>query len=208
MTHSCFKSYLSNRSPYTEINQETHGNNLISCHRSSPKGINQGVPQGSVLGPLLFLLYVNDLPLQIKGANLIMFADDINVLVTDSDVNNLHKKLHQATSGLEAWFHRNNLIANIEKTGMMSFHSRQVKSPEKPQVSINGTNITYISYTKFIGIYLTETLNWNTHIEVLATMLSKVVFMLKSTKDILTPKMILNIYFSKFHSLMRLGLLF
>ena len=91
---------------------------------------------------------------------------------------------------------------------MMSFHSRQVKSPEKPQVSINGANITYISYTKFLGINLTETLNWNTHVEVLATKLSKVFFVLKSTKEILTPKMILNIYFSKFQSLMRLGLLF
>jgi hypothetical protein len=97
--------------------------------------------------------------------------------------------------GLETWFCRNTLIANIEKTGVMSFHNRQAKFPAKPQVSINGTNITYISQTKFLGIYLTETLDWNTHVEVLATKLSKVIFIIKSTKEILTSKMTLKYLF-------------
>jgi hypothetical protein len=90
----------------------------------------------------------------------------------------------------------------------MSFHNRQAKFPAKPQVSINGTNITYISQTKFLGIHLTETLDWNTHLEVLATKLSKVIFIIKSTKEILTSKKILNISFAKFQSLMSSGLLF
>lgn len=91
---------------------------------------------------------------------------------------------------------------------MISFHNRQAKSPIKPRVRINRTNLTCISQTKFLGIYITETLDWNTHINLLTTKLSKVVFAIKSTKGILTSQMVLNNYFAKFQSLMRFGLLF
>ena len=66
---------------------------MVLRYTSSCMEIKQGVPQGSVLGPLLFLLYINNLPLNIHGANLVMFADDIKVLITDSDVCALKKKI-------------------------------------------------------------------------------------------------------------------
>jgi sarcosine oxidase/L-pipecolate oxidase len=81
ITYFWFKSYLTNKSQCIEINKSNSSNVIISRYRSTCREIKQGVPQGSVLGPLLFLLYVNDLPLNIHGANLVMFANDINVLV-------------------------------------------------------------------------------------------------------------------------------
>jgi len=96
------------------------------------------VPYGSVIGPLLFLLYINYLSLNIHGAYLVMFADDNNVLITDTDVGALQNKVDQVIIDLETWFQRNNLIINVGKTVVMLFHSRQKKKcPKRPQVILS-----------------------------------------------------------------------
>jgi hypothetical protein len=78
----------------------------------------------------MYVLYINDLPLNIHGTNSVMFADDI-VLITDSDVCPLQRKIDRVMAELEIWFNRNDLIINIGRTGVMSFHSRQPKFPVK-----------------------------------------------------------------------------
>jgi hypothetical protein len=84
VANSRFKSYLTNRRQTIEINQSDSSNVIVNRYRSYFIENKQGVPVGSVLGPLLFLLYINYLPLNIRGAHLVMFSD--NVLITDNDV--------------------------------------------------------------------------------------------------------------------------
>jgi hypothetical protein len=94
------------------------------------------------------LLYINDLPLNIHGANLVIFADYINVLITDSNVGSLQNKIGRVTPELETWFNRNNLIINAGKTGVMSFHNRQTNFLVKPQVTFNKINLDYTAEMK------------------------------------------------------------
>jgi len=188
--NSWFMSYLTNRRQFIEINQSDSSSVKVNRYRSSSLAIKQGVPQGLVFGPLLFLLYTNDLPLTIHGANLVMFSYDINVLITDSDVGSLQNKIDRVTAELEIWFKRNDLIINAGKTGVMSFHNRQMNFLVKPQVTFNKKNLDYKAETKFLGIHVSETLKWNSHVQSLASKLSKVSYMIKYLKEILSPNMI------------------
>jgi len=149
-TNSWFRSYLTNRRQFIEINKSDSSNVMVNRYRSSSMEIKQGVPQGLVLGPLLFLLYINDLPLNIHGANLVMFADDNNVLMMDSDVGALQNKINRVTAELEIWFNRNDLVINASKTGVMSFYNRQTSFLVKPQVTFNKKNLDYITELKFL----------------------------------------------------------
>ena len=198
---------MTNRRQFVEVNQSDSSSVKVNRYRSSSTEIKR-VPQGSVLGLLLFSLYINDLPLNIHGANLVMFADDINVLITDSDVGLLQNEIDRVITALETWFNRNNLVINAGKTKVMLFHNRQTNFLVKPQVTFNKMNLDYTAEMKFLGIHIMETLKWNCHIQSLASKLSKVSFMIKSLKEILSPNMIHNIYFTKFQSLLWFDILF
>jgi hypothetical protein len=97
-----------------------------------------------------------------------MYADDISVLIMDNDIDVLQKKIEKVIEDLVWWFNRNGLIINVNKTGIMSFHNRQVKVRIKPQATLNGLPLEYVTDIKFLGIHITGTLNWNIHLQSVA----------------------------------------
>jgi hypothetical protein len=119
---------------------------------------NQCVPQGSVLGPLFYLPYKNDLPVNIHDANLVMFADDIKMLISDSGERLLQTKIDRVVAELETWFNRNDLVINTGKTGVKLFHKRQTHVSVKPLVTFSNMNVDYTAEIKFLGIQITDTL--------------------------------------------------
>jgi hypothetical protein len=128
------KSYLTNRTQFVEISNTDGSNCTLSKFQSSPRVTAHEVPHGSILGPFLFLVYINDLPMNIQDAKPVIYADDANILVTDNDKENLQAKLSSVMKQLEAWFFNNNLIVNTTKTVAKSFHLCQSKPPYKPNI--------------------------------------------------------------------------
>ena len=151
-----FKNYLQDRKQYTIVND--------SC--SSALSIDYGVPQGSVLGPILFLLYINDIGNSTSITTPRLFADDTNIFIAHKDLNILQNKCMQALSELHSWIKANKLSLNIEKTNYSIFapkSKQQLTSCFK--LDIDGIVIDRTSCAKYLGVYIDETLNWKEHIK-------------------------------------------
>jgi len=118
-----FESYLSHQKQCMEINSMRKGIYVLTTRE-----IDHGVTQGSILGAVLFSLYINDIPLNIMRYKIVLFADDTNILVSDENIFNLQYKLNNIMTELQTWFTLNSLVVNVEKTSAMSFHTMKNKS--------------------------------------------------------------------------------
>ena len=125
-----FKSYLCNRKQYVYLNGES----------SSLKSLTCGVPQGSVLGPLLFLLYINDLPNISNQLNFYLFADDTNLYFENTSLKTLEKIVNRELKKLYNWLSINRLSLNVSKTNYVIFHPFNKKVPQKITLKINKKN--------------------------------------------------------------------
>lgn len=201
-----FKSYLENRQQYTVVPSQTYRQNgiLVSTSSSQLKEIKRGVPQGSILGPLLFLLYINDLPNNNLMADFILYADDTNLLLSDKQAHNLETKFDNIMQYTNEWFKQNQLILNSEKTYYMSF---------KPNRSHNSTftsgnhKIKEAIEVKFLGITITPELSWKRHIEQIANKIRPGIAMLYKIRKLVDTSTLLHIYYSLIQSHLSYGIL-
>jgi hypothetical protein len=137
---------------------------------------NKCVPLGSVLGPLLFKVYINDFPSIIgKISHTIPFADDTNILVSSNDHTELNTKLNKVFCCISEWFQNNQLVLNLNKTQLIKFISS--KSSTYPlHVSYSNQALTVAENITFLGMYLDCHLTWNLHLDNLIKKLSSVFF--------------------------------
>ena len=106
------------------------------------------------MGPVLFLLYINDLTTNILEAETVLFADDTNILIQAEDGKVLEQKIDSTMEVLDNWFDTNGLVINTEKSIALSFHTWQNKTPIKPQIIFNNRDVNYSSETKKNGVSL------------------------------------------------------
>jgi hypothetical protein len=175
---------------------------------STLKETKGGVPRGSVLSPVLFLLYINDLPINIQGGRTTLFADDTNIKIEATNANILKKKIKEVMEQLSNWFHLNKLIINTDKTTAIAFHSWQNKNNLKPKIVFQDMDIKYKNDTKYLGLYLTEDVKWDVHIKHVSDILNKSYYVIQSLKTVISISTLRRIYFANFHSHLRYGILF
>ena len=176
------KSYVENRVQIVKIDNKI----------SDPKNINIGVPQGSVLGPLLFIIYVNDLPRITDIANFYLFADDTAVLIQGDDVQDLQNKVDIIIPKITRWFLCNRLSLNATKT----FYQLYSIYPNNfdVQVMINGIKIKRSNSVKYLGVNIDENLKFETHINNLGAKISRNIGIMSRVRHFLSCRELLILY--------------
>ena len=179
--NNLFRSYLSNRFQFVDLNGS----------KSSLKKIYTGVPQGSILGPLLFLIYINDLPSVSDLLNMLMYADDTTLYcnITEVDELTINNELQKITD----WLSSNKLSLNIKKTKCMVFHSNR-KTVNYPNFKINDIEIERVAQFNFLGLIISSNLKWQSHIDHISIKISSVIGIMYRMKDIYPQEILQMIY--------------
>ena len=192
-----FLSYLTNRQQRVKFNGI----------KSSFKNITCGVPQGSILGPLLFLIYINDMKNSTKNSILHHFADDTNLLCSDTDEKILRKKLNEDLRLIYNWLCANRLSLNVDKTEFVVFRPPRSDSTNRFTLKLNGTTLYESPKIKYLGLILDKKLSWKHHIFELRKKLSRAVGILYKMRALNTPQNVLmSLYYSLFHSHLSYGI--
>jgi hypothetical protein len=180
-----FKSYLCNRTQCVALNGVT----------SSFKNITYGVPQGSILGPLLFILYVNDIVNCSDLLRFILFADDTNLFFSCIDIKELFATVNMELAKVSDWFRANKLSLNTKKTNFILFGNKHLPNVYKTLcISIDGYKLEQVAHTKFLGVYVDEKLTWKKHIDYIAMKISRGLGMLGRVRNILPLNALLMLY--------------
>ena len=193
ITNTLFRSYLSNRSQFV----------YVANSKSQLKSINHGVPQGSVLGPLLFLLYINDLHQCIKKSETYHFADDTHLLNFSKTVWNLCGRVNSDLRALVSWLNANKISLNASKTEFVIFCSPWKRMDCIPRLKLFGKILTPSKSVKYLGVHLDEHLNWKVHIGIVAAKLRRANGAISKLRHYVPHDVLLNVYHAIFVSHIR-----
>ena len=155
-----FQSYLSDRSHITSVNGSRSNEHKSIC----------GIPQGSILGPLMFILYINDLPKCVANVKVSMYADDTALYYSSKDVNDIVNKINNDLENVDNWLAKNKLSLNVDKTHFMLIGTPQKLASlhgnnTELNVNIKGSRIQRVNHCKHLGVEVDDKLLWSNQIE-------------------------------------------
>ena len=169
---------------------------IVQGTNSHLNKITCGIPQGSNLGPLLFTLYINDLPNCLKQTQASMFADDTNISTFGSSLPEIENKINNDLYNVNSWLETNKLTLNAKKTEFMLIASKRklTQFTENPNIYIGNHNIKQVSKNKVLGILLDEELKWKEYNNAQCKILSKSIALFKRAKCFVTYEALIKIY--------------
>lgn len=211
-TLNLLKSYMTERTQSVQINKR----------KSKPLLINHGVPQGSVLGPILFLIYINDICNLDTRGKIISFADDTVILFNEKDWINTYKEAEHGLGLLQNWLKRNCLTLNVNKTKYLTFsktargqpsedfnlklHSCQGIYQKNQGLSCLCPTIAHSKSIKYLGIEIDDNLRWNSHIDVITKKLTRYIYFFRNIRNILNINDIKKVYYALCQSQIEYGI--
>ena len=192
-----FRSYLTNRLQYTVANDSASSTGKIEC----------GVPQGSVLGPLFFALYINDIHHSVGTEYVKLFADDTALFMSHPDLTALIANIKSKFEDLFKWCISNKLTINAEKTNFVLFHAINKPMPQQlNEIETEFMTIMRVKSFKYLGLTLDETLNWNEHVNELCKSLIKYFVIFNHIKYKITPVVVRQLYYAFIYSRIKYGI--
>ena len=201
-----FQSYLQDRHQYTVITKYTSSKteSIATKVSSELKKVTRGVPQGSILGPLLFNIYINELPKNNTISDFILYADDTNILFSDKNTQILENKFQTIMQSTNTWFKNNQLVLNKEKTKYIYFNNTNTGSIN---INPNLNSIKQTDEAKFLGIIITSNLSWESHITQVANKIKPAIAILYKIRDLVDETVLLQVYHALIQSHISYGIL-
>ena len=172
----------------------------INGFESEKLDVTCGVPQGSTLGPLLFLIYINDLRLSLKFSTASHFADDTCIIYQSKKWKTLESDLNHDLKLCSEWLNANRLSLNVDKTKLLLFHSKKKKMDYEICIKINGSKLNPSDHVKYLGIFLDKNLAWDYHISQLSNKLSRSNGVMYKLRKYIPKQTLLSVYYSIFYS--------
>ena len=191
-----FTSYLFNRRQFTSIGNTNSEVTTISC----------GVPQGSVLGPLLFLIYINDFSSCSDILDLHLFADDSNLFFTHKNLSQLELIVNNDLSHVHTWLCANKLSLNIVKSSFVLFHPPQRKIETSINLYINDTSLNEKDNIKYLGIIIDSNLNWKKQVKSISTKMKRNIGILSKLRYYVHLDILISLYYSFIYPFLTYGL--
>ena len=190
-----FRSYLSNRRQFVFLNEQASDFKNITC----------GVPQGSLLGPLLFIIYINDFHKSSNAMSFILFADDTNLFFSHSDPNIIVDVINAELRKILEWIRANKLSLNLLKTNYILFSNSLTSL--STDIILDNTPLEQVSHTKFLGVVVDSKLSWKLHVENICKTISRNVGIINRLKSHLPQRSLLMLYSSLILPYLNYGLL-
>ena len=183
-----FKSYLCNRGQKVRINGVCSEWSVVST----------GVPQGSVLGLILFTINVNDMTNVSPLFRTVQFADDTTLLASNHDFSTLVSEITASLTSLSHWCSSNCLLINTNKTAVLIFSNRFRDIDFSNKICLENSELDYVNRVKFLGLTLDDKLKFSVHLSNICNKLSSVIGILYRVKDVLPTKILIGLYYSLF----------